>query len=65
MPRHRTLIVRCFSGEHVHMLLAEALCLGVVACQFPGKRLKWNSKEMRVTNRDEANLFLEGKYRKF
>jgi hypothetical protein len=47
------------------MLLAEALCLGVVACQFPGKRLKWNSKEMRVTNRDEANLFLEGKYRKF
>ena len=45
--------------------LAEALCLGVVACQFPGKRLKWNSKEMRVTNRDEANLFLEGKYRKF
>ena len=45
--------------------LAEALCLGVVACQFPDKRLKWNSKEMRVTNRDEANLLLEGKYRKF
>jgi predicted dehydrogenase len=45
--------------------LAEALCLGVVACQFPGKRLKWNSREMRVTNRPEANSLLEGKYRKF
>ena len=45
--------------------LAEALCLGVVACQFPGKRLKWNSKEMQVTNRPEANLLLEGKYRQF
>ena len=45
--------------------LAEALCLGVVACQFPGKRLKWNSREMQVTNRPEANLLLEGKYRQF
>ena len=45
--------------------LAESLCLGVVACQFPGKRLKWDSKEMRVTNRAKANLLLEGKYRKF
>jgi len=45
--------------------LAEALCLGVVACQFPGKRLKWNSKKMRVTNLAEANPLLEGKYRAF
>jgi hypothetical protein len=37
----------------------------VVACQFPGKRLKWNSREMQVTNRPEANLLLEGKYRQF
>ena len=26
--------------------LAESLCLGVVACQFPGKRLKWDAKKM-------------------
>lgn len=45
--------------------LAEALCLGVVACQFPGKRLQWNSKKMRVTNLPEANPLLEGKYRAF
>lgn len=45
--------------------LAEALCLGVVACQFPGKRLKWNSRKMKVTNLAAANPLLEGKYRKF
>ena len=45
--------------------LAESLCLGVVACQFPGKRLKWNSRKMRVSNLPEANPLLEGKYRKF
>ncbi len=45
--------------------LAEALCLGVVACQFPGKRLKWDSRRMRVTNLPEANPLLEGKYRTF
>ena len=45
--------------------LAESLCLGVVACQFPGKRLKWDAKKMRVTNLAQANPLLKGKYRKF
>jgi predicted dehydrogenase len=45
--------------------LAESLCLGVVACQFPGKRLNWDAKKMRVTNLEKANPLLEGKYRKF
>ena len=45
--------------------LAESLCLGVVACQFPGKRLEWDAKKMHVTNFDKANPLLEGKYRKF
>ena len=45
--------------------LAESLCLGVVACQFPGQRLKWNAGKMQVTNKPEANQLLEGKYRKF
>ena len=45
--------------------LAESLCLGVVACQFPGKRLKWDAKKMHVTNLAKANPLLEGKYRKF
>jgi predicted dehydrogenase len=45
--------------------LAESLCLGVVACQFPGQRLNWDAKKMRVTNFDKANPLLEGKYRKF
>ena len=45
--------------------LGEALCLGVVACQFPGKRLNWNAKKMKVTNLPGANSHLEGNYRKF
>jgi hypothetical protein len=45
--------------------LAESLCLGVVACQFPGKRLNWNAKKMKVTNLPEANPHLKGRYRKF
>ena len=45
--------------------LAETLCLGVVACQFPGKRLNWDAKAMRVTNLEEANSLLAGSYRKF
>ena len=45
--------------------LAESLCLGVVACQFPGKRLEWDAKKMHVPNLAAANPLLEGKYRKF
>ena len=45
--------------------LAESLCLGVVACQFPGRRLEWDAKKMHVTNHAAANPLLEGKYRKF
>ena len=45
--------------------LAESLCLGVVACQFPGKRLQWDAKKMHIPNLAAANPMLEGKYRKF
>ena len=45
--------------------LAESLCLGVVACQFPGRRLEWDAKKMHFTNHAAANPLLEGKYRKF
>ncbi|MFV1995913.1 MAG: Gfo/Idh/MocA family protein [Verrucomicrobiales bacterium] len=45
--------------------LVEALLVGVVAAQFPGKRLKWNARKMKVTNLPEANALLAGQYRKF
>ncbi|MEM8953205.1 MAG: Gfo/Idh/MocA family oxidoreductase [Verrucomicrobiota bacterium] len=45
--------------------LAETLCLGVVAGQFPGQRLEWDAARMKVTNVASANAFLEGEYRKF
>ncbi|MEM9280949.1 MAG: Gfo/Idh/MocA family oxidoreductase [Verrucomicrobiota bacterium] len=45
--------------------LAEMLCLGVVAGNFPGKRLEWDAKTMTVTNLEEANPLLHGDYRSF
>jgi predicted dehydrogenase len=38
--------------------LTEALLLGVVANRFPGKRLEWDAKNLKVTNLDEANALI-------
>ena len=40
----------------------EAVLLGNVALRL-GRRLEWNSREMRVTNLPEANAFLTKEYR--
>lgn len=45
--------------------LCEALQLGVVASHFPGRELLWDAPEMRVTNLDEANRYLNREYREF
>ena len=43
--------------------LTEALLLGVVANRFPGQKLHWDAKELKVTNLDEANALIRRKYR--
>ncbi len=45
--------------------LVEALLLGTVAARFPGQRLEWDAKAMKVTNVPEANPFLKGEYREY
>ncbi|NRB76992.1 MAG: Gfo/Idh/MocA family oxidoreductase [Verrucomicrobiales bacterium] len=45
--------------------LSELLCLGVVAGNFPGKRLEWDAPKMEVTNLPAANPMLIGAYREF
>ncbi|MGB0153398.1 MAG: Gfo/Idh/MocA family protein [Verrucomicrobiales bacterium] len=45
--------------------LAEMLCLGVIAGNFPTKRLEWDAKNMKVTNLEAANPMIQGDYRKF
>lgn len=45
--------------------LCEALQLGVVASRFPGQRLIWNPRSMKITNLSEANQYLSREYRKF
>jgi predicted dehydrogenase len=38
--------------------LTEALLLGVVANRFPGEKLMWDAKQLRVTNNDDASKLL-------
>lgn len=44
--------------------LTETILLGVIAGRFPNQTLHWDSKKARFEE-DEANQFLDGKYRKF
>lgn len=44
--------------------LTETILLGVIAGRFPNKTLHWNSKKAKF-DEDEANQYLDGKYRKF
>ena len=41
----------------------EAVLLGNVALRFPGQRLMWDAKTMKVTNVDEANQYVQHNYR--
>ena len=42
---------------------AESICLGAVALKA-GRKIAWNSKNMKITNIPEANELLYRKYRK-
>ena len=45
--------------------LTELTLIGGLAMRFPGKRLEWNSKDLKVTNNEAANAFIKRKaYRK-
>ena len=44
--------------------LTETILLGVIAGRFPNKTLHWDSKKAKFSE-NEANEFLDSKYRKF
>ncbi|WP_242134458.1 Gfo/Idh/MocA family protein [Aestuariivivens marinum] len=44
--------------------LTETILLGVIAGRFPNQILHWDSEKARFTE-EEANQYLEGRYRKF
>jgi len=44
--------------------LTEIALLGNLAKRFPGRKLNWDGKNMRVTNLDEANEWVKRPYRK-
>jgi hypothetical protein len=43
--------------------LTEIALLGVIAIRHPGKKLEWDSQQMRFTNCPEANDFINLPYR--
>ena len=44
--------------------LTEAVQLGNIAVRFPGETLKWDAKNLKITNIEAANQFLTKQYRK-
>ena len=43
--------------------LTETVLLGTIAIRFPGQKIDWNSKDLLVTNLEEANQFVHHDYR--
>ena len=43
--------------------LSEIIVLGDIALVHPGRTLKWDSKNMKITNVPEANQYLHREYR--
>jgi predicted dehydrogenase len=44
--------------------LTETVLLGTIAIRFPGKKLKWDTESLKVTNIKEANQYVHHGYRK-
>jgi hypothetical protein len=44
--------------------LTEMVLLGVIAMRVPGRKLLWDSKNLKFTNCPEANTFVHPEYRK-
>ena len=44
--------------------LTELARLGIIAMRMLGRKLEWNSENMRFTNCDEANQYINPPYRK-
>jgi predicted dehydrogenase len=43
--------------------LTETVLLGTIAIRFPGKKLDWNSKELKFRNMEQANQYIHHPYR--
>lgn len=44
--------------------LTETVLLGTIAIRYPGEKLRWDTSNMRVVDRDDASRFLRKGYRK-
>ena len=66
---HKEWIQACKTGSQTRSNfdfagpLTEALLLGTVSVRMGGKKLTWDSQDMKITNLPEANKYLHYKYR--
>ena len=44
--------------------MTETVLLGVLSLRAPGRRLLWDSKELKVTNLSDVNQYVHTEYRK-
>lgn len=52
----------CSNFDHAGPL-TEMILLGNIALRYPGERLEWDGRNMKVTNLDEANEYVRLQYR--
>ena len=52
----------CSNFDHAGPL-TEMILLGNIALRYPGRRLEWDGRNMKVTNLDEANEYVRLQYR--
>ena len=66
---HKEWIQACKTGSQTRSAfdfagpLTEAVLLGTVSVRMGGKKLTWDSQDMKITNLPEANKYLHYKYR--
>jgi len=66
---HKEWIQACKTGSQTRSNfdfagpLTEAVLLGTVSVRMGGKKLTWDSQDMKITNLPEANKYLHYKYR--
>jgi hypothetical protein len=44
--------------------MTETVLLGVLSLRAPGRRLEWDSQNLKVKNAPELNQFVKTEYRK-
>ena len=51
------------AGFEIQAPVTEALLLGCLAQRLPGEKLLWDTAQMKITNNEKVNSFVDPPYR--